>query len=477
MAGVTDKGWEAKTFDDIITSLVNRAKLAYGEDFQTTPDSGFGQLANIFSVDIKDVWDLGQQITDTQNRDTAEGLYLDYLADQVGLTRLQASGAIGDILFTGEAGTTVINNTACRDTEGRNVLTTEELRLNRANCYASTFSVSILEDNTEYTLFVEGVENTINSGTGATELSILNSLKETLDLNSSTIHEVDEGELTLTISYPSPNNVLTTTNSANLALSSVGSLVSSESALTGDIIIYADSITTLVTPNLGVFSVSNPFNFQAGRDLETDSELRLRMSQREQSTGTATKPSIEASLSEITGVTSAYVEVNDTLKDDPVTGVPAKSFETFVSGGDEEIIAQVLWNTKSLFGQTHGDIEKTIIDDNGDTQGVKFTRPSNKYAWLRIGYTINNEEFFPADGEDRMRKAVVDFGETMEQGEDFEPTKFYAPLYTISGIYVSSIEIAVTDTELESPVFQTDRIAIDKTTSLLFDEGRVQITT
>lgn len=477
MAGVTDKGWEPKTFQEILDSLAERAKLAYGEDFPTTPDSGFGQLANIFSVDVKDLWDVGEEVEDTQNRDTATGLYLDYLAALVGLTRQTASGATGFILFKGTAGTTVVLGTVCRDINNRNILTTEELVLNRANCYSSGFSVGAVQDNTDYTIVVEGIDNTINSGVGATELSILNALKASIDINNDTTNVVDTDNLILEITFPSSNNTLTTTNSSNLNLVSVGTLILAESAETGDIDVFADTVNQLITPNVNIQEVNNPFAFQSGRDLETDPELRQRMAEREQSTGTATKPSIEASISEIVGVTSVFVDVNDTLNDDLVTGIPAKHFETFVAGGDENSIAEVLWKTKSLFGQTHGDIQKTIIDDNGDTQGVKFSRPTTKYAWVRVTYTINDEEVFPADGEARMQIAVTDYGNNMDQGEDFEPTKFFCPLYTIQGVYISNIEIAVTDNEMDTPVYQTTRIPVEKTTTLSFTESRVPITT
>jgi len=475
MAGVTDQGWETKTFTELIEEASARAKEGYGEDFPTTPESVFGELASIISASTKDVWDLGQQVTDSQNRDTASGLYLDYLAELVGLTRQTASGAKGNIWFKGNVGTTVTQATACKDQSGRAVLTDVEGVLNRANCYSSSFTITSVQDETDYTIYVEGVENTVNSGTGSTVTEVLDLLKTSIDANNNTVNTVEDEVLLIT--YQDYNNTLTTTNSANLTLVSVGMLIASTSAEEGFLEFYPDTITTLVTPNLGIFSVTNPSGFESGRELETDEELRIRMALREQSTGTATKPSIEASISEIIGVTSVLVEVNDTLNDDPVTGIPAKSFETHVSGGAESSIAEVLWRTKPVTGQTHGNISKSIIDDNGDTQGVKFSRPVIKFAWVRVTYTINEEEYFPADGEERMKNAVVSFGSAMTQGEDFEPTKFYAPLYTVQGVYISEIEIAVTDNEGDSPTYGTAKIEVSNTTTLDFTSGRVPVTT
>lgn len=477
MSGVTDKGWEPKTFQSILDNVSQKAKDEWGEDFPTTPDSVFGQLANIICSEIKDLWDMGEQVEDTQNRDSATGLYLDYLADLVGLTRLPASGATGDLLFKGTSGTVIVLNTACKDQEGKVVLTTDSLTLNRSSCFTSVFNINTVTANTDYTIFVEGVENTINSGSSPTELSILELLKAVLDISVETENIIDEDSATLSITYPSNNNNLTTTNSSNITLELIGSLVPAESAITGEISFQENTITELVTPNLGITSVNNPEAFQDGRSLETDPELRQRISLREQSTGTATKPSIEASVSEISGVSSVYVDVNDTVYDDFVTGIPAKSFETFVSGGATNTIAEVLWETKPLFGQTYGNVEELIIDSNGDTQSVRFSRPITKFAWVRVTYTINDEETFPFNGEELMKTAVVNYGNSLKQGEDFEPTKFYAPLYTVQGVYISKIEIAVTEDEVASPMYQEDRIPVASTEALLFEDSRVPITT
>ena len=477
MAGVTLYGWEPKTYDDIFNSLSERVKEAYGEDTPTTPDSAFGQFNNIYVASIKDLWDLGGQIEDTQNRSTAEGLYLDYLASLVGLARQQARGAEGDLLFQGDVGTLIAVNTVCKDLEDRNVLTQQAGELNRSSCYTSSFIINDFQDNTDYTINVEGYDATANSAVGNDELYVLSVLKASIDANTDMDTLLDVDNTTLVVTYPSDNNELTTTNSSNMTITSVGVYVNSVSALEGDVTFLKDTITTLVTPTLGVVSVNNPDDFTEGRFLETDQELRIRMEAREQSTGTATKPAIEASLSEIAGVTSVLVLVNDTLIDDPATGVPAKSFESFVTGGDEDAIASVIWRTKPIIGQTHGEITKTIIDTNGDTQGVKFSRPTTKYAWVRVSYEITDENIFPSDGETQMQNVVLAYGESLTQGEDLVASKFYCPLYTIRGIYVKSVEVAVTGTVYDPPLYVDTYVPVNDTVALDFSTNRITIGT
>lgn len=478
--GVTDKGFIPKPKQAIIDEIVEDLKIGLGEEFPTNPESVAGQIIQIFAASAKDNWDLTEAVAFTQNRETAEGQYLDFLARIAGLTRIKQSGSTGQLLFTGDQSTFIPQFTACKDSEARVVLTQAEHTLNRANCYQSTFSLNNVQDSTEYTISVEGSEASYTSGLGSTELNILQGIETQLTTVTDFPVVLDEASLTITITFPSYNNNLTTTNSNNIDLDSVGGLVSSESALTGSSVNFdAGTVTTLLTSILGIQDVTNLIAFQNGRDTETDAELRQRMDEREESTGTATKPSIETALSQVNGVTSAYIVVNDTLVDDTVTGVPRKHYETFVAGGDDNEIAEVLHSTKSLFGQMHGDIEKTVIDENGDTQGVKFSRPSTEYAWVRAVYSINEEEQFPADGEDRMRNAVVSYGtQSMSQGDDLEPTKFFGALYSVIGVYIQpNIQVAITSSPEDTPNWSLVRLPVNDVSSLLFDTSRVVIST
>ncbi len=475
MAGFNKNGLEVKPFNQILEEIVKRAKEEVGEDLPTTPDSPFGQLANIFSASHKDIWDLAQAVTDTQNRDTATGIYLDYIAGLVFLTRLKESGSKGDLLFTGRQSAIIRKFFAVKDNSNRNILTNAEVTLNRANCYQSTFSVQTLADNTDYTINVEGTEYTVNGGTSPTVATILNSLKVSLDVGTGFICTlVDE---TLILTFDSYNNNLTTTNSDSLSLDSVGSLVTGEAADKGNLDFPAGSVTKLVSSDIQVDSVENITNFVKGRAEETDEELRLRIAQREESAGTATKPAIEASLSEVEGVYSALVVPNNTLVDDTTTGVPAKSYEVFVAGGDDNEIAEVLWKTKHTTGTLHGNVTKTIIDRNGDTQAVKFSRNAEKFAWIKVTYNIVDTELFPSNGEADMESAVASYGNKMSNGEDLNPTKFYGPLYTVKGIAVSQIEIAVTATVGDTPIYQTTPIPVSDTEGLSFVTSRISVTT
>lgn len=473
--GVTPQGFIAKNFQTLLDEVAAAAKTELGEDTPTTPDSPFGQFANIFTASTKDTWDLGQAIASQQDRDVAEGIYLDYLAKLAGLAREAASGSTGDLLFTGKQGGFVAEFFPCADDLGRNVLTQDDLTLNRSACFRSTFSVAFLADNTDYTINVEGNPYTFAGGTSPSVVNILNGLDALLSGGTTFSSEV-VGE-TIVITYASNSNLLTTTNSDSMRLESIGSIVRAEAADIGDLDFPPNSITKLVGSALLVTDVTNLAALVKGRYQETDSELRIRMEEREQSTGTATKPAIETSISEVEGVTSVLVIENNTLVDDIATGVPAKSYETFVVGGNDNAIAEVLWKTKPATGTTVGSVTESVVDRNGDTQIVNFSRKVERFAWMRVTYTINSEELFPANGEDNMKNSVTTFGNNLSVGEDYEPTKFYSPLYQTQGVYIQKIEIAITNLPNDVPVYQETRLPVSKTEFLSFDTSRVVVTT
>ncbi len=469
MAGPTKNGWEGRTFQEILQDISSDATAQIGGDFPTTPDSRFGQLASIFANSYQSLWQLGQAITDTQNRDTAEGVYLDYLAELLGLSRLTASGSTGDLVFTGIPFKSLPAFFAVQDNSGRIVLTQDPVDFNKASCNVSTFSVNTILDSTEYLINVQGVDFKYTSSTNTTENDILSGLESALQGSSTATTILSDN--TLVVTFNNTSNTMFTTNSGNLSLNSVGVRSSASAVDVGSLIFPENTLTIPKSTSIALISVTNPLEFTEGRLDETDVELRERMKLQESSTGTATVPAIEGSLSEIQGVTSVLLKENYTLITNS-EGIPAKTIAPFITGGDEETIAKVLFNTRPASIPTYGSITKIFVDERGIERSESFSRKSDTYAWMRVSYSLDTESDFPLDGEQAMKDAVTSFGEKLPKGVDYDATKFYAPLYTVQGVYINSIEIATTSEPNDTPVYGTSRIPVGETEVLLFDDTR-----
>ena len=481
MAGITANGFEPKQYTEIISDLADKAKSPayFGQEFPVTPDSIFGVLSGIFGAVIKDQWDLSGAVANQGNRDKAEGKYLDDLAALNFLTRLQASGSTGTLLWTGANNTVVPQFTPVKSTSNQEVVITNNvLTLNRNACYRSRFTVPSVATGQTFTIGVNGSNYSYTALSTDSQLSVMGYLIGLINAGSGGLYEAFyEFSGNIRITSTSNSNNLLTTNNSSVTFVSVSSLVEASATTTGSIQFFADTLTTIVQPVIGITSVTNTSDWSVGREEETDAELRQRMEDYEQSTGTATKPAIETTVSNIEGVSFAYVVENTGWTVD-ADGRPPKSYELYVSGGLDSQIATAAWETKPAGIELWGNVSVQVIDRNGDPQLVKFSRFDNKYAWVRVTYSINSEEEFLPDGEANIKAAVVETGSKFYRGEDLEPTKFYGNIYSkVSGVYISKIEVAITNNPTDVPTWSITRLSVNDVTNLIFSTDRVVLLT
>ncbi|MCP3683337.1 MAG: hypothetical protein GY861_11670 [bacterium] len=477
--GVQPDGFVSKTQPEIVQELTDDANSAefFGANFPTSPDSVYGNLVQIFATALKDSgWDLAESVYNQFNRDKAEGKNLDDLAALIGLSRIQASGSTGQLLFKGSNGSTVPANTGVNNTDQITVTTDETLVYDRQNCNLVNIEINTLIANTDYDILVEGVTYTVNSGTNPTVESLITNFEAAIGSQPTYVATTENDDTTLVITYTANNNVLSVTVDSNLAITVVGSYVNATTVEEGAISVPANTLTQFETVPVGTISVNNPQSFELGRSEETDEELRLRMSEKESSTGTATIPAIESSLSEVEGVGSAIVIENETLSVDG-DGRPPKSYECIVTGGTDQDVATTIWETKPAGIKLFGNTLVVIIDSGGTERPIYFSRPDTLYAWVNVTYTLYDEEVFPSDGEQAMAQAVVDYGNGLGQGVDIIPQRFNGKLFdAVDGLESVVTEIGLSTSSTTPPTsYVTTPIPVDDSERPLFDVSRVVV--
>jgi len=268
----------------------------------------------------------------------------------------------------------------------------------------------------------------------------------------------DAGSLPITISEPQPGALPQTT--VNLTAQEVGSVQAP-----------AGTLTVIETPVTGWDSITNPLDAELGKDLEEDNELKLRRLQELAIAGRATTEAIRAKLLELTGVTAVVVFENDSAIVD-VDGRPPKSVDIVVENGAEDDIAQEIFDTVAAGIETIGDISKVITDSQNFTHIIKFSRPSPVNIWVEFDISVDSNRY-PADGDTRVKNAVVTWGDALGIGTDIVvhgTDSLEASIADIPGI--TDVEIRVGKTA--SPTLD-DNITIAPREVSAWDTSRVEV--
>lgn len=249
----------------------------------------------------------------------------------------------------------------------------------------------------------------------------------------------------------------------------------------GPILANAGAVNTIETPVSGWDTVNNEDDGTTGRPIETDPELRIRRAASLQVTGSATVNAIRSRLLEqVLGVTTARIIENRTDVVD-ADGRPPHSFEAVVAGGTDQDVADLIFEAKPAGIETTGTETLIVEDSEGIEQVVEFTRPIQRYIWMKITLDPNGIGTFPGDAESIAAQAALEKGETLSLGDDVIYQSFYGPIFrAVDGLEEITVTIAVSsdpNTEPASGDFAEDNIAIELNELALFDAGRIEVTT
>lgn len=238
----------------------------------------------------------------------------------------------------------------------------------------------------------------------------------------------------------------------------------------GEIVGAAGTLTTIDTVISGWDSVSNALDADYGREQETDAELRLRRASLLASQGKGTVDAIRADVASVADVESVFTFENTTLITDG-DGLPGKSFEVVVLGGDEDEIAQAIWDSKPAGISAYGATTGTAVDTLGDDRIVGFTRPTEKLIYIGVSATTG-EGWVPALSAD-FAQAIVDYAEAnLGIGDDVYRKALFAPMFEIEGI----VDVDYFYIDFFAAPTATSNLSIGSREIAVFDTSRIGIT-
>ncbi|MDF2657754.1 MAG: baseplate J-like protein [Paenibacillus sp.] len=100
-------GFKRPTYDELYAEVEAEAKVKYGETANTSERSFLGRILRIFAWFLNKAWQGSEASYYSAYKNSADGVQLDRLAPQVGITRNLSTWAQGTLQVTGVAGYTV----------------------------------------------------------------------------------------------------------------------------------------------------------------------------------------------------------------------------------------------------------------------------------------------------------------------------------------------------------------------------------
>lgn len=477
--GVTDAGFIIKDLQTIKTEMETDFKNSFGDDIDVSEDSNFGQLIGNLSKKHSSLWELAQAVYQSFNPDSAEGISLDGVAAFVAVTRLPATSSTVTVALYGNLGTVIPVGHQVRQSETlEDFELIDAVTISASSLIDSVVSVANVLNSTLYTVTINGNAYTYTSDATATDLEIIAGLKTSIDAGSDPVTVTDNLDGTMNITADDGITSFSLVVDANLQIDSQASPGNYSAINTGAISVPSNTIIIIVNPIAGLSSVNNIAAGLAGRDVETDEEFRIRRRESLTAIGAGTDEAIRSALlQEVDNVTAALVISNRTDVTDG-DGRPPHSFEAVVSGGDEQEIADKIWEKQPSGIQPNGDITKTVVDSVGNNQTVKFSRPTNVYIWVDLDYALNTEESFPTNGEDLIKEAIVDWAaENLGIGDDVIYQRLSIPIYSVPGVGTITITLATSTTPGGPPGSYTAAdITIASDEIAVFDTTRMTLT-
>ncbi len=207
-----------------------------------------------------------------------------------------------------------------------------------------------------------------------------------------------------------------------------------------------DTAWEIVSTTTGWDGVASIDEVRLGEVEEDDPDFRDRITATD-STGRATEPAIEARLYEVPGVSAVTVDNNRELAAN-ANGVPAKSVESLVVGGEDELVAAALHETYSADSGTFGNTTVSFTNRFGKAVTIRFSRVDEVQAYATVLLTESGAEVpLPADYEAQVRQAIGTRAAQLAPGQDLHSAWFVGAI--VDALPTNS----VVDVELQ---FSTD---------------------
>ena len=248
---------------------------------------------------------------------------------------------------------------------------------------------------------------------------------------------------------PGNSRVRTAQNSvfasdADALIPSSGSLdVLFRSVEAGPIRSDAGTLNQIVDVISGWTSVTNAADAVLGRDVETDSEYRLRYLGEVSVHEVGSLDAVRSRVLDVENVTHAIVRDNATAATVTIQGVDvaARSLIVVVLGGAAQDIAEAIDRTKGIGVQTVGTESEDVTIAGTVTTTIRFERVTA--VPVTVAVSLAAGAGFPSDGLATIRANLLKFIDGLDIAEAIDERRILTPIQSVPGHTVSAVTVQI----------------------------------
>lgn len=474
--GITSAGFAMTTqaqlfadYKDAIQQAVPSIDLRDGSVFNLFLNANSNILFSVLQQ-MENIWY-------AKDPTTAIGMQQDALYALNDLTRLTPAPSVVKVVCKGDNGSTIPVNTQISSTNGDIFINKTVGGITMSSCVKAIIQINNVSDNTPYNIDIDGYYVGITSGSGQSKAELLTLLSNAILSETLIDCAVNIDGDNLEISTSNPVQPVSIAVSSNFTVGKISSIVTFYSLNDGEVLVNANTINVINTITSGLDEVNNPVAGELGREVETDQEFRARQQRigiynRSSATYNAILSAFN-DTNQITGVSYVNLNINDELTEN-AEGLPAKSIELVIQGGNDNDIANLLWNTKAGGIATYGNTSIDVIDGAGNTRVVKFSRPVKKYVWFRAVITSSGD--LHSNYVEQVKEYIMQYTQKLGVGSNVMlKVAGGFVLSNLSGISNVVISAFTTDAVTGTGTYTENDIAISSNEVAMFDKNRIEV--
>jgi uncharacterized phage protein gp47/JayE len=474
--GVTGKGFVVKPFEVLLREEQEDFRSAFGNDIDLSDTSIEGVYVKNHALKLAQLWEQLGKLYAIGDVDDSFGVYLDRLANFVNVERLKADATQVYECLWAEEGTEIPAGHLLRLASGQTFRIAGAATVSRSTLLGFILTVKETVTSHVYQLQINTTIITYTAVDGDDEEHIQGGIAAAIETEFPGVFEMVNTHDGLSVHTKTGIDTLSMASSdVYLEFPLLGFYAVYTATKTGAIIVSIGELNEIVSKVNGLDAAVNYASGITGRAAQSDTELRMSLGARQRQADT-NEVAIQNEILKVSGVEYARVYSNREITE--INGRPPKSFEAVVVGGDEQAIAELIFEKGPAGIEAFGNIVKDVVDSEGFHWAIGFSRPVNKYIWIRVDYVRNAEEDLPLDVVSAIQENIISWSEgALNVGVDFIYQKLFRPVYDVSGIGFAAVKVAVT-TDLTPPAaedYQSENVPIIEIEIAVLDRTRISV--